>query len=103
MKISVKGTPAVKSKNNLAMLLEINKAKLAKSAEVIKVLQSNTPVDTGRARAGWTYEDSTIINNVEYIDGLNRGSSRQAPAFFIERSVLSVPGVKANGTIVDYN
>jgi hypothetical protein len=43
-----------------------------------------TPVDTGRARAGWRYEDLSdnqkrIYNQVEYIIFLEFGHSRQAP------------------------
>jgi hypothetical protein len=50
-----------------------------------------TPVDTGRARAGWTftpatsaYSTATIANNVDYVIYLNQGSSQQAPARFVE-------------------
>ena len=59
-----------------------------------------TPVDTGKARSGWTNRKfrlngvmgGSIDNPVEYIDALNRGHSRQAPKYFIE-SVLSQIGL----------
>ncbi len=53
-----------------------------------------TPVDTSRARQGWTaetpsapYEPGIIENNVEYIGVLNDGHSPQAPAGFVETTV----------------
>ena len=74
-----------------------------------------TPVDTGRARNSWhlsqtrnnfrdgdgnAFLSSTILNNrvfltngTPYIGRLNDGSSRQAPARFIETSIMrSFPG-----------
>jgi len=62
-----------------------------------------TPVDKGRARAGWRYEieqsgfrntfqGGSIINQVEYIERLNRGHSKQAPAYFIEQT-LNATGI----------
>lgn len=52
-----------------------------------------TPVLTGVAQAGWTYRyinanTFEIKNPVAYIGKLNRGSSKQAPAFFIEITAL---------------
>ena len=58
-----------------------------------------TPVDTGRARNSWRVdkqgEDLTtrldryrVRNIVNYIEDLNMGTSRQAPANFIEESFL---------------
>jgi hypothetical protein len=68
-----------------------------------KTLREVTPVDTGRARKGWKHKiergfvngetiGGTISNDVEYIDILNKGHSRQAPKFFIEQ-VLSRIGL----------
>lgn len=78
-------------------------------------LIATTPVDTGRARAGWNMSAESpgaekpaegaqsypvpsatppanaqticIYNNVEYIVGLNAGTSTQAPALFVESAV----------------
>lgn len=58
-----------------------------------------TPVDTGRARNSWRVEkqgqDLTtrldryrVRNVVNYIEDLNMGTSRQAPANFIEEAFL---------------
>jgi len=71
-----------------------------KKQEMLTALRNATPVDTGEARAGWHIEGDKIVNNVEHINELNDGSSRQAPPFFIEKALLSVEGVSANGTIV---
>ena len=51
----------------------------------------NTPVDSGRARAGWTVDTASqnpvIENNVAYIGVLNSGSSKQSPAGFVEAEI----------------
>jgi len=61
-----------------------------------------TPVDTGEARAGWGVKHSRLdrkglavgelINEVEHIEFLNDGHSKQAPKLFIEQ-VLSTIGL----------
>jgi len=68
----------------------------------VKTLKVVTPVDTGKARAGWSHKavrgrnneflDGTINNDVNYISQLNNGTSRQAPKYFIEQ-VLSAIGI----------
>jgi hypothetical protein len=94
------------------MTVKINldfKAELAKrsqtilereSLKLIDALKEATPVDTGRARDGWKLRDNKIVNEVEYIDDLNTGSSKQAPSHFIERTLLANQNVSANGVIV---
>jgi hypothetical protein len=58
-----------------------------------------TPIDTGYARSRWNYsfdKDSngnitgTIDNDAPYIENLNRGSSKQAPAYFIEQTLFAI-------------
>jgi len=68
--------------------------------KAIRGLRDATPVDTGEARDGWTYDDKGIYNPVEHLRQLNRGSSMQAPLNFVESAILSTPGVEANGIIV---
>lgn len=63
-------------------------------------LQSSTPVDTGYAQSRWRIQGNKITNDADYIRNLNDGTSKQAPAHFIERSILSIPGVKPNGNII---
>lgn len=70
------------------------------SEKLLASLKDATPVDTGRARDGWRFENNSIINDVEYIDELNQGTSQQAPSNFIEKTLLSKEGVKPNGIIV---
>jgi putative heme iron utilization protein len=62
-------------------------------------LRQVTPVDTGKARSGWYnekykdsngYLDASIINEVEYIDRLNKGHSKQAPRYFIEQVLVRI-------------
>lgn len=59
----------------------------------LRDLQLATPVDTGRARAGWQLSflsDQVVLNNpVPYIGALNAGHSTQAPSHFIEATVLN--------------
>jgi len=69
-----------------------------------QALRNATPVDTGKARDGWGIlpigDDFKVYNNVEYIDKLNEGTSKQAPANFIETTVLLF--AKPLGMIVDH-
>jgi hypothetical protein len=81
-----------------AEVLEAKKQETLKS--LVEALRAATPVDTGHARDSWTHINDTITNDAEYIDRLNAGSSQQAPAHFIEKTVLSHKGVIPNGTIV---
>jgi hypothetical protein len=63
------------------------------SDKIIDDLVQATPIDTGRARAGWVSRQdgrNTIISNdVPYIEDLNNGHSKQAPSYFIEKVLLS--------------
>jgi hypothetical protein len=54
------------------------------ASNLFQRIQELTPVDTGRARAGWRMEAApggsyVILNDVEYIICLENGTSRQAP------------------------
>ena len=64
-----------------------------------ETLRQVTPVDTGKARSGWYNEkykdfngnlEASIINEVEYIDRLNKGHSKQAPKYFIEQVLVKI-------------
>jgi hypothetical protein len=94
MKVFVKGNLLVELKSKLAARdKEIQQ-------EVLSRLVAATPIDTGEAREGWKITERGIENDVEHMSYLNDGHSPQADANFIERTVLSVPGVKPSGTIV---
>lgn len=66
-------------------------------------LANKTPVDTGFAKASWSVKNNAqgavIENTAPYIDRLNAGSSKQAPAFFIEQTALKYGTPK--GAIVE--
>lgn len=51
--------------------------------DILEVARQKTPIDEGRARAGWRREsrgsDVAVVNRVPYIDLLERGRSKQAP------------------------
>jgi len=83
--------------------MNISKVVEKEISKIIDELKSTTPVDTGAARDGWKYVDGKIVNEVEYIDQLDAGSSTQAPRYFIERTLLSHKGVRPNGSIVTTN
>ena len=77
------------------------------SHRLVNQLAEATPIDTGRASQGWELrqidDETYVINNdVEYVEYLNAGSSKQAPAFFVEQTILNNPEVKPNGVIVTY-
>ena len=68
--------------------------------ELLQALKDATPEDTGEAREGWRLEGNTIVNDVDHVESLNRGTSQQAPSYFVERTLLSQKGVTPRGTIV---
>ena len=94
IKIKISGNPLkeLESRIKSAQAQQIDKA--------VEALKEATPVDTGNARDGWRYENGAIVNDVEYIDRLNQGTSQQAPAHFIERTLLAQEGISPSGTIV---
>lgn len=71
-----------------------------RSRQLVSRLKEATPVDTGRARDGWHYDNRQIQNAVEYVDHLNKGSSKQAPRYFVEKTLLSHADVSPSGVIV---
>ena len=64
-----------------------------------------TPIKTGKAREGWKLEREAngyaVKNDVEYIEHLNAGTSKQAPAHFVEQTALKYGTPK--GAIVESN
>ena len=79
---------------------EKEKRKNEEKQKILENLKAATPVDTGEAQEGWYANANSIENDVEHIDVLNSGSSQQAPAYFIERTVLKNPHVKVQGNII---
>jgi hypothetical protein len=65
-----------------------------KTTKLVEDLKEATPVETGLARDSWSLEiengtTAVISNSQDYIGTLNSGSSKQAPRYFIERTILS--------------
>ena len=63
-----------------------------KAKEVYRNLWDNTPVKTGFTRSRWNARELTpgtvrISSDAPALEFLNRGSSTQAPAGFIEKSI----------------
>jgi len=61
-------------------------------ASMLVMLEASTPILTGYARSRWKidglYPRFRVVNDASYIEYLNRGSSKQAPSFFIESIAL---------------
>ena len=96
----------------------VNQLSRIQGLDTVNELKATTPVDTGRARNSWVLtsdpnnfvdaeggypgiggyplppvsttkiETLFITNGTPYIEDLNRGSSKQAPARFVENTVL---------------
>jgi hypothetical protein len=97
MKVKVRLTGDLNK--DLSKLIELAKDKIVDKA--IEALKEATPVDTGEARDGWQRDNAgNIVNDVEHVIPLNNGSSEQAPAYFIEKTLLSQVGITPSGTIV---
>lgn len=86
-------------------LSKFTKEQLRKEANtIVKELIPETPIDTGNARASWKVQQDfnknvKVLNTTKYIQKLNAGSSKQAPAFFIERVLLK--RARPIGTMVE--
>lgn len=75
-----------------ADLMQVAKDRADKLAfDIVGDLLAETPVDTGQVKNGWTMDDSgdviTIENRIPYIERLNQGHSKQAPAGFVEEII----------------
>lgn len=81
-------------------LLKVESRKVA--VTLFNELKEKTPIDTGFARASWSMRDTSdgfnLENSAPYIERLNMGSSKQAPAHFVESTALKYG--KPVGTIV---
>jgi hypothetical protein len=92
MKIKISGIGATFKQLQKQVVKLSEKDLQAKGELILSDLQSVTPVDTGVAAAGWKLETHrtyvVLENNVEYIEALNDGHSKQAPANFVEQVAL---------------
>ena len=89
MKITV---DLIGSKDNLKELEDtILQFRKTLAAEFRSQVVPRTPIDQGRARAGWQQRQSgtniSVENQVPYIDRLERGYSRQAPRGFVNQAI----------------
>ena len=79
---------------------EAKRIERIKSEEVVTAIRDATPVDTGRARDGWSLKDNKIENDVPYVEHLNNGTATSdTHKHFIESAIGSVKGVKLKGVI----
>lgn len=94
----VRGIPELQAK----LLKAVKTAEEAAMQRLVVNLAKATPVDTGVASHGWQIRDGKIVNDIDYLSELNAGSSKQAPAFFVEKVILAAPEVTIKGSIVTY-
>ncbi len=92
----------IKLKGSLSKDLDsaVKKVRDEKVQSLISALEAATPVDTGFAKSQWRLEGNSIVNDADYINQLNAGSSKQAPEYFVEKTLLAQTGVVPSGTIV---
>jgi hypothetical protein len=102
LKIKIKGTNLAINKLKLDFGLSTIKKVESIKSELVDNLKDNTPVDSGFARDSWIKTKDGIENSAEYISDLNAGSSKQAPSFFIESTLLNHKNVVRKGSIVSY-
>lgn len=92
MKMQLKGVKATFDGLHLKLAETQQNHLKVTSKKIIEDLRSETPVDTGNARDSWVSKETSntvvIENTAEYIKYLNEGSSKQAPAHFVERVAL---------------
>jgi HK97 gp10 family phage protein len=92
MKMKIKGIDDTFKGLSIQLAGAQKKHLLDTSKKMIQELREETPVDTGHARDSWiTREEgkSVIVENTTpYLKYLNEGSSKQAPAHFVERVAL---------------
>jgi hypothetical protein len=93
----------VKNKLQKEFDAQVKAQKTKQLDKIVEKLQDATPKDTGYAESRWQHDGEKITNDADYIDDLNAGSSKQAPNHFIEKTVLSIPGVHPSGTIIRRN
>jgi hypothetical protein len=101
--IRYKSMVKIRIKGNLLREADaaMKKAAISARKRCVQALKDNTPVDTGEARDGWYLDkDGNIVNEVEHIEALNDGHSKQAPEYFIEKTLLTQKGSRSSGTIV---
>lgn len=88
---------------------ESNQTVEARTEFATDALRRVTPIDTGYARSRWTYtieKDALgntvglIDNDAPYIGRLNQGSSKQAPKYFIEQTLIAIGELR--NPVVDY-
>lgn len=114
--IEVKGAGVEFANIDKELVETVNSLARLQGLDTVNTLKAKTPVDTGRARNSWILtanknkfvdgagaymeaesmgppsdkhiETLYITNGVPYIEDLNRGTSKQAPARFVESTVL---------------
>jgi hypothetical protein len=93
---------SVKLKGNLLKehAAAVKEKKAARMRQLLLALKAATPVDTGEARDSWHILGDKLANTADHISKLNQGTSKQAPSYFIEKTLLAQSGVYPAGVIV---
>lgn len=92
MKFTVSGISAEIKKIRSEFQSQAQKNLTKQTEAFVKDVAQATPIDTGKARHGWvaekTREGYEVKNEVPYIEFLNQGTSKQAPAHFVEATAM---------------
>jgi len=116
IKVKLQGVNAEFKRIDEELVENVNSISRVQAFDTMNKLKLATPVDTGRARNSWIltmdsnefvnkpfgsaaitvlprvskkkFETLYMTNGVPYIENLNSGSSRQAPARFVEITIL---------------
>ena len=62
-------------------------------SELHRRISQRTPVDTGRARAGWEITEVGIRNDVPYIGFLEEGTTNMRPFGMVKTSLQEIPSI----------
>lgn len=83
------GVGGIKTKNPNFVKEVVQKTIKHFMADGLKIVKSETPIDTGNARRNWRLKNKgqKLENRVRYITRLNEGHSEQAPDGIAEPAI----------------
>lgn len=93
IKITVKNIKEEMARIKSEVFKEVDNSLKNSANKMLSELSEATPVLTGFARDSWSTQKVAptvfvVTNTASYIERLNAGSSKQAPAFFVEKIAL---------------
>lgn len=68
---------------------DLNEIKDAYIDELLRTIVEKTPVDTGRAKAGWIRNGDDIVNPVPYVEYLETGTDKMRPIGMVASTMVN--------------